>query len=183
MPLDDVRLGLEPLGHIGNSHPHPRAAWPLNRRREHEAPIPSDGPRPFVLRDGVQSSWRRLLRCTHLEPGWTSRSHFSTGRRSLPSARRTISRIIEETASSGGFILHSAVEEFERKLASYLGVKHAIGISDCTNAMLLGTSRFGREDRRRDHPASACASSPQLSRSISRARSRFRSSSTSETAG
>lgn len=47
-------------------------------------------------------------------------------------------RIIERTASSGGFILHTAVEEFERKLAAYLGVKHAIGVSDCTNAMLLG---------------------------------------------
>src|SRR5579872_1598541 len=45
---------------------------------------------------------------------------------------------IEETASAGGFILQSAVEEFERKLASYVGVKHAIGLSDCTNAMLLG---------------------------------------------
>jgi dTDP-4-amino-4,6-dideoxygalactose transaminase len=47
-------------------------------------------------------------------------------------------RIIERTASSGGFILHSAVEEFEQKLACYLGVKHAIGVSDCTNGMLLG---------------------------------------------
>ncbi len=52
-------------------------------------------------------------------------------------------RIIEKTASSGGFILHSAVEEFERKLASYLGTKHAIGVSDCTNAMLLGLRASG----------------------------------------
>jgi len=47
-------------------------------------------------------------------------------------------RIIDETASAGGFILQAAVEDFERKLAAYLGVKHAIGTSDCTNAMLLG---------------------------------------------
>lgn len=47
-------------------------------------------------------------------------------------------RIIDETASAGGFILQEAVEEFERKLAAYLGAKHAIGTSDCTNAMLLG---------------------------------------------
>lgn len=47
-------------------------------------------------------------------------------------------RIIDETASAGGFILQAAVEEFERKLARYLGVKHAIGTSDGTNAMLLG---------------------------------------------
>jgi dTDP-4-amino-4,6-dideoxygalactose transaminase len=47
-------------------------------------------------------------------------------------------RIIDQTASAGGFILQGAVEEFERKLADYLRVKHAIGTSDCTNAMLLG---------------------------------------------
>src|SRR5579884_2575388 len=54
-------------------------------------------------------------------------------------------RIIEQTASAGGFILQGAVEEFERKLAGYLGVKHAIGISDCTNAMLLGLRACGIE--------------------------------------
>ena len=52
-------------------------------------------------------------------------------------------RIIEQTCSSGGFILHAAVEEFERKLAAYVGVKHAIGLSDCTNAMLLGLRASG----------------------------------------
>ena len=52
-------------------------------------------------------------------------------------------RIIEQTCSSGGFILHAAVEEFERKLAAYIGVKHAVGLSDCTNAMLLGLRASG----------------------------------------
>lgn len=47
-------------------------------------------------------------------------------------------RIFEQTAASGGFILQAAVDDFEQGLASYLGVKHAIGLSDCTNAMLLG---------------------------------------------
>lgn len=47
-------------------------------------------------------------------------------------------KIIEQTASSGAFILQAAVEEFERQLADYVGVKHAVGVSDCTNAMLLG---------------------------------------------
>lgn len=46
--------------------------------------------------------------------------------------------IIHDTASAGGFILQAAVEEFETALADYLGVRHAIGVSDCTNAMLLG---------------------------------------------
>jgi dTDP-4-amino-4,6-dideoxygalactose transaminase len=46
--------------------------------------------------------------------------------------------IIHETAANGGFILQAAVEDFESKLASLAGVKHAVGVSDCTNAMLLG---------------------------------------------
>lgn len=54
-------------------------------------------------------------------------------------------RIIHETASTGGFILQSAVEQFERKLADFLGVKHVIGVSDCTNAMLLGLRDSGVE--------------------------------------
>ena len=47
-------------------------------------------------------------------------------------------RIMHETASSGGFILQAAVDEFEAGLARYLGVKHVVGVSDCTHAMLLG---------------------------------------------
>jgi dTDP-4-amino-4,6-dideoxygalactose transaminase len=52
-------------------------------------------------------------------------------------------RILHETASAGGFILQAAVEAFERGLATYLGVRHAIGLSDCTNAMLLGLRAAG----------------------------------------
>ena len=52
-------------------------------------------------------------------------------------------RILDETAAAGGFILQTAVEEFEAALAGYLGVRHAIGLSDCTNAMLLGLRASG----------------------------------------
>ena len=48
------------------------------------------------------------------------------------------SSILSDTAAGGGFILQGAVDEFEAGLESYLGVKHAIGVSDGTNAMLLG---------------------------------------------
>ncbi len=47
-------------------------------------------------------------------------------------------RIIHETASRGGFILQKEVEEFEASLAAFIGVKHVVGLSDCTHAMLLG---------------------------------------------
>lgn len=46
--------------------------------------------------------------------------------------------IMDETASRGGFILQRDVEEFEQSLAQFVGVKHAIGLSDGTNAILLG---------------------------------------------
>jgi dTDP-4-amino-4,6-dideoxygalactose transaminase len=51
--------------------------------------------------------------------------------------------IIDEVCSRGGFILQRDVDEFETKLARYVGVKHAIGLSDCTNAMLLGLRALG----------------------------------------
>lgn len=47
-------------------------------------------------------------------------------------------RIIQEVGSRGGFILQKEVTEFENKIKSFLNVKHAIGVADCTNAILLG---------------------------------------------
>ncbi|HWU80389.1 MAG TPA: DegT/DnrJ/EryC1/StrS family aminotransferase [Caulobacter sp.] len=57
----------------------------------------------------------------------------------------TFGRILHETAASGGFILQSAVDGFESALADYLGVRHVVGVSDCTNAMLLGLRASGLE--------------------------------------
>ena len=51
--------------------------------------------------------------------------------------------ILHETASNGGFILQAAVTEFEGKLAKLTGARHAIGLSDGTNAMLLGLRASG----------------------------------------
>lgn len=55
----------------------------------------------------------------------------------------TFGRILHETAAAGGFILQSAVDGFESALAEYLGVRHVVGVSDCTNAMLLGLRASG----------------------------------------
>lgn len=57
----------------------------------------------------------------------------------------TFGAILHETASSGGFILQEAVHGFEVALAEYLGVRHVVGISDCTHAMLLGLRAAGLE--------------------------------------
>ncbi len=53
--------------------------------------------------------------------------------------------ILNETAADGAFILQTAVEEFETRLAALVGVRHVIGLSDCTNAMLLGFRAAGLE--------------------------------------
>jgi dTDP-4-amino-4,6-dideoxygalactose transaminase len=51
--------------------------------------------------------------------------------------------IFDQTASRGGFVLHTDVAEFERAIERYIGVKHAIGLSDATNAILLGLRAQG----------------------------------------
>ena len=48
-----------------------------------------------------------------------------------------------ETAARGGFILQREVDEFEEQLAAYLGVRHVVALSDCTNAMHLGLRACG----------------------------------------
>lgn len=57
--------------------------------------------------------------------------------------RDDFSRIMIETAARGGFILQRDVEEFEQNLAEFIGVKHVIGCSDGTNAILLGLRASG----------------------------------------
>jgi len=52
-------------------------------------------------------------------------------------------RIMHETASRGGFILQRDVDEFERNIAEFLGVRHVIGVADGTNAILLGLRACG----------------------------------------
>ena len=53
------------------------------------------------------------------------------------------SRIMADTASRGGFILQKDVDDFEANLAAFIGVKHVIGCSDGTNAILLGLRASG----------------------------------------
>ena len=45
--------------------------------------------------------------------------------------------IIDKTFSKGSFIMQEELFEFEKKLADYLGVKHAIGLADGTTAIVF----------------------------------------------
>lgn len=53
------------------------------------------------------------------------------------------SRIVSDTAAMGGFILQGAVDAFEVGLEAYLGGGHAVGVSNGTDAMLLGLRASG----------------------------------------
>jgi len=57
--------------------------------------------------------------------------------------RRELDSKIKEVIESGQFILGPYVENFEKKLASYLGIPHAIGVASCTDALLLGLTALG----------------------------------------
>lgn len=47
-------------------------------------------------------------------------------------------RIFDEVCSRGAFIMQKDLSAFEEALAAFLHVKHAIGVADGTNALMLG---------------------------------------------
>ena len=51
--------------------------------------------------------------------------------------------VFRTTLADGGIILQNAVDDFENRLARYVGCGYAVGTSDCTNAMLLGLRATG----------------------------------------
>jgi dTDP-4-amino-4,6-dideoxygalactose transaminase len=51
--------------------------------------------------------------------------------------------VFRRTLAGGGIILQAAVEEFEQRLASFVGCRAAVGTSDGTNSMLLGLRALG----------------------------------------
>ncbi len=46
-------------------------------------------------------------------------------------------RVIEDVLSRGAFIMQRDCEEFEKSIQEYLGVKHCIGLANCTDALLI----------------------------------------------
>ncbi len=59
------------------------------------------------------------------------------------SLRREIDEALIKVAESQYFILGPEVENLEKSLASYLGAKHAIGVSSGTDALLLALMAIG----------------------------------------
>jgi aminotransferase EvaB len=51
--------------------------------------------------------------------------------------------VFEEIMSEGDFILRRHLEEFEKRIADYVGTKHAIGVNTGTDALYLSTRALG----------------------------------------
>ena len=54
-------------------------------------------------------------------------------------------KAIDEVLSEGKVILGPAVEKFEREFAHYLGVKHAIGVANGSDALVIALNAIGIE--------------------------------------
>lgn len=52
-------------------------------------------------------------------------------------------RVIKDVLSRGAYILQRDLEAFEAELRSYLGVRHAYGVADGTNAIMIGLRAVG----------------------------------------
>jgi dTDP-4-amino-4,6-dideoxygalactose transaminase len=52
-------------------------------------------------------------------------------------------RVFEEIMSGGDFILRRHVEEFEKRIADYVGTKYAIGVNTGTDALYLSARALG----------------------------------------
>ncbi len=61
----------------------------------------------------------------------------------LAPLRREIDQAIARVLDGGRFILGPEVEGFERELASYLGVRHVIGVANGTDAITIGLRALG----------------------------------------
>lgn len=59
------------------------------------------------------------------------------------SQKTEFSEVIDDVLCRGAFILQRDLQEFEEALAGYLGVKHAIGLSNCTDALIVALRTAG----------------------------------------
>ena len=64
-------------------------------------------------------------------------------KRQYESIKQEIDEAIQTVLDSQQFILGEEVEEFERRMAKYCGVKHAIGVASGTDALLLSLKANG----------------------------------------
>jgi len=57
--------------------------------------------------------------------------------------KKELTQAFKKVFNNGQFILGEEVKQFESEVASYVGVKYGIGVSNCTNALLLSLKALG----------------------------------------
>lgn len=57
--------------------------------------------------------------------------------------KKDLVKAFERVLDSNQFVLSDEVKKFEDEMAAYTGAKHAIGVSNCTNALLLSLKAMG----------------------------------------
>ena len=62
---------------------------------------------------------------------------------SFRNLKREINKAVQGVLSRGDLILRKDVEDFEKKLANFIGVKHAIGLNSGTDALFLSLKAAG----------------------------------------
>lgn len=73
----------------------------------------------------------------------TGRVHFLAYPRLYTRYQEEIDAVIKRTLLTGKLILQDDVEEFERRFAEFLGVKHVVGLNSGTDALLLALIAAG----------------------------------------
>jgi dTDP-4-amino-4,6-dideoxygalactose transaminase len=64
------------------------------------------------------------------------------GRQHKP-IKKELMQAFERVLDSNKFVLSDEVKKFEEEVAAYVGTKYAIGVSNCTNALLLSLRALG----------------------------------------
>ena len=59
------------------------------------------------------------------------------------SEARELTAIFEDVATRGAFIMQEDLARFERKLAAYVGVKHAVGVANATDGLIIALRAVG----------------------------------------
>jgi dTDP-4-amino-4,6-dideoxygalactose transaminase len=54
-----------------------------------------------------------------------------------------INKIMQRTLNSGAFIMQNDLAEFEQKIAKFIGVKHALGVANATDGLMLALRAVG----------------------------------------
>ena len=68
---------------------------------------------------------------------------FFNYRKAFAADRAKYIALFSDVLDRGAFIMQSDLQNFEKNLARYIGVKHAIGVANCTDALLVAVRCSG----------------------------------------